>query len=54
MTEPILLAKNLDGMRRGSKTYARLLAAEVGSTLALLRFEPPLPPARAAAVHVPR
>lgn len=64
MTEPILVAKNLDGMREGTRFHAAALAAEVGSTFALLRrslglgalrelerrsllrFEPPLPPAR--------
>ena len=37
MTEPILVEKTLDGMKEGSKTRARLAAAEVGSTLTQLR-----------------
>ena len=37
MSEPILVEKNLDGMKEGTQFYAKAVAAEVGFTLAELR-----------------
>ena len=37
MTDHVLVAKNLDGMKVGTRLHAGLVAAEIGSTLAPLR-----------------